>query len=104
MVQRVDEEYDLHIYRWYDDERMIGGKIEEVGKVLAIIEKDGANINLILQPTKIKTFWSTQHPEMLKQLTDSFQLDVSLPTEELKVLAVPLGSTAFCEKLPPQEV
>lgn len=48
---------------------MIGGKIGETRKTLAIIKEDRAMINLTLQPEKSKAYWPTQHHVSMKPLT-----------------------------------
>ena len=56
IVQRIETECDLIVHRWYADDGMLVGKIDQVKLALDIIAEYGESINFILRPMKTKSF------------------------------------------------
>ena len=94
-VQRIEAECDLIVHRWYADDWLLVGRIDQVKLFLVVIAEYGENINFILQPTKTKAFWPTQNSLLLKPLIKAYDLDLRLPSDGVKILGVPLGSPTF---------
>ena len=56
IVQRIEAKCDLFVHRWYADDGLLVGKIDQVKLALDIIAEEGEKISLILQPTKTKAY------------------------------------------------
>ena len=95
IVQRIEAKCDLIVHRWYADDGLLVGKIDQVKLALDIIAEYGARISFILQPSKTKAFWPTHNILLLKPLTKAYDLDLRPPSNGFKILGVPLRSPAF---------
>ena len=69
IVQRIEAECDLVVHRWYADDGLLVGKIDQVKLALDIIAEEGEKISFILQPTKTKAYWPTQSVRLISPLT-----------------------------------
>lgn len=95
IVRRIEREFYLELHRWYADDGLIGGKVDEVRRAMSIIDDDGAKIIFLLQPTEIKAYRLTQCPSLLEPLTSEFELDFKPLSDGIKSLHVLQRSMAF---------
>jgi hypothetical protein len=82
--------------KWYMDDGGIVGDVELLQKVWTILKTDGPALGLFLNPSKCEWSWldsSNTNPCPLRgEGSDKIAL---VPTDEIMMLGVPLGSKAF---------
>ena len=97
IVQRIEAKCELVVHRWYADDDLLVGKIDQVKLALDIIAEEGEKISFILQPSKTKAYWPTQNSNLLNPLTKAYGLDVRPAADGVKILGVQIRSPVFVE-------
>lgn len=88
VVRRIGSECDLLVHRWYADDRIICGKIEEVKHALKIIEAEGEKVGFLLEPEKTVVFCCPAGGANRKVLADNFALKRKPSDGEMKIPGV----------------
>ena len=88
--------------KWYMDDGGIVGDVDLLLKVWALIQSRGPELGLYLNPSKCEWSWldgscSLPCPIRLPDVDEEAQIKL-VPTSEIQMLGVPLGSTGFVDE------
>ena len=93
VVQIANECPALHLHKWYLDDGIMGGKLSDVAKALAIISSKGPDLGLFLNLRKCELIsWRSLSPSQ----TALFPPDIIQLVENFDILGVPIGSVNHC--------